>query len=85
MQQIREQLEEIIHRVNPVTKEKGITDDSSLVSDLGLDSYDRFEIMMIAETHFGIAFYDDEEEITGKTFAQLVELVTTKIRARNAT
>lgn len=85
MDHVKEQLENIIYRVNGAIKERGITDDSSLVSDLGLDSYDRFEVLLLAETQFGISIDAEEEDLTAKTFAQLVELVTSKIRARNAT
>lgn len=85
MQHVREKLEEIICRVQPFAKEKGITDDSNLIEDLRFDSYDRMETIIIAEVELGFEIDEERDLKDVKTFGQLLAVVEQKIRKRNAT
>lgn len=67
-------VEQIIFRVDPRTKESGITPGSLLVADLNLDSYDRIEIALAIEETYNIEVAEDDQYFT-KTFQDLVDKV----------
>lgn len=57
--------------------EEKITDGASLIDDLGLDSLDTVELVMVIEEELKVAISDDEaESIT--TFSDLVTIVDRK-------
>lgn len=77
-QEIEEKLKDII------TDKLGwdqseIFHNSDLTEDLGADSLDKIELMVIAETAFGITIPDDDAERV-VTFKQLVDLVEKEIK-----
>lgn len=78
---MREKLTEIIHRVSPQTKEIGVTDGADLVSDLHLDSYDRVEIIIIAESEMNIEINEEIDLATVRTFGDLLAMVEMKVAA----
>lgn len=51
-----------------------ITDDCHLLDDLGIDSLEKIEILMVAEVEFGIAISDEEAQ-DAQTFADCVTLI----------
>lgn len=64
---------------NSLDRDPGeITPDSRLVEDLGADSLDSVELVMVLEDELGIEI--DDSELDGvKTVGQLVEIVGSKL------
>lgn len=60
--------------------ENQITTEANIRDDLGADSMDVIELIMLAEDEFDITIGEDEEESVGDgTFGQLCELVAGKV------
>ena len=59
----------------PVEK---ITEESRLIEDLGADSLDIMEMLMVLEEEFGISILDEEVEQM-KTIAGVVKVVESKL------
>ena len=57
-----------------------ITAGAGIIDDLGADSLDLVEIVMIAEEEFGIAI-DDEKAETVKTVGDLVDVIAAELLA----
>jgi acyl carrier protein len=61
-------------------KERTYTRDSLLAEDMGLDSLDRVELVMMCEANFGISL-PDHEWAGVETAGDLVELIRNKLRS----
>lgn len=56
-----------------------ITKDASFIDDLGADSLDTVELVMMVEEEFGIELPDEEAELIN-TFGDLVKLVEARVQ-----
>lgn len=71
--------EQIVERLNKVFADlyidlTGVTDESDLSSDLGLDSLDNVELIMGVEEEFGIEI-PDEDSVNITTYGQVVKYI----------
>lgn len=56
-----------------------LTENSSLVSDAGLDSLDIVDLSAIIEEKYNISISDDEYGVFKKTIADVADLITSKL------
>ncbi|AMW33128.1 acyl carrier protein [Fervidobacterium changbaicum] len=79
--------EELFKKVAEIISEKlnvpieDIEEDSHLIEDLGADSLDAFDLVMVFEDEFGIKLEDDEIEKL-MTVKDIVDLLQEKLKDR---
>lgn len=79
MESITENLKQILSRQFGV-ETTVINDSTHLVDDLGADSLDLMEVVMLIETKFKIKIYEDEYE-NALVFDKIVSLIEEKQKA----
>ncbi|CAH6719078.1 acyl carrier protein, mitochondrial [[Candida] jaroonii] len=70
----KERIYELLEGYDKVSTTKEITDDSSFIQDLGLDSLDVVEVVMELEHEFNIQIPDDEADSL-KTVGQTIDYI----------
>jgi acyl carrier protein len=72
---------ELLYRQGRIKDGQHVGDDAQLVDDLGMDSYDKIELILLMETEFGIEIKDDDYPST-MTFGQLTDKIEAIVNAK---
>jgi acyl carrier protein len=79
-QDVRDRAHQLVAKQLGVAPEM-VTDDATLVSDLGADSLDVVEFVMNVEETFGVEVTDDEcDKVFSGTVADTVTLIESKLQ-----